>query len=805
MNNNKGGATEDKENLYALFFKYYAYWPWFVTSVCVCCLAMFLFICYVAPIYKISSSVLIKVSDSKQAPMSLNSETVTIGQDFGLFSMTNNFDNEVEILLSRTLVHKVVCDLNLYINVEEQKLWGYNVPLYKNTPINIYMTPQEADNLETEVKLHLKYLKNGKLYVESEYTYKDKYGKEQDVEEEKVFNSLPAIYPTPVGTISFKRNEAVEILSEDGNIDLMAYINAPTEIADNYLEHYLAIEPASKTTTIAKVEFRNTVKERGVDFINCLIDNYNKDANDEKNEVAQKSAAFIEERIDIINQELSTTETELVDFKQRSGLTDLSNDAQMALEESSKYEQQRIANATQIRLVNYIKSYIDDPENAYEVIPVNIGLEDVDLNTVIVRYNDLIIERKRLLRTSSPSNPAVVNVNSSLDAMFQNVQTTIQSVIRSLQITQEDLDRQTRKFENQINKVPQNEKEFLTISRQQEIKATLYTMLLQKREENAITLASTATNGRIIENALPEKIPVFPRKILFMIGAFIVGLGIPAVYVFSRDFFKYKIETSDEVKKITGVSNLCEIPYEKQPKGVVGPVVKRDRNGIMEEAFRKLRTHLLLMMTATDKVVLVTSSMPSEGKTFIASNLAVSLSLLKRKVLIVGLDIRNPQLSKVFNLSSVSLGITNYLENPEHVNLSDLIQHSDVYKGLDILISGTIPPNPTELLAGEKFSDTIKSLREYYDYIILDTAPVSLVTDTSIIGLAADVGVYVCRMDFSPKENLQDMHILREQCSLTKLICAINGVELNSRKHKYQYKYGKRYGYGSYHYGYGKA
>ena len=771
---NKLEKKKGSESLYATFFKYLSYWPWFVASVCFFC----------------------KVADQNQYQGM--GENMAIGQDFGLFSMTSNFENELEVLQSRTLIQKVVCDLGLYIDIREKGLLG-DKPLYKDTPINIYLTPQEADKLESELELDVEYQQDGKLHVKVEYEYTDKYGDEQELEEERTFDSLPAIYPARFGTISFTRNDSVEILSEDGSVHLVAYINTPFEVASDYKKDYFEVEAASKTTTIAKLEFKNTVKARGVDFINCLIKNYNEDANDEKNEVAQKSAEFIEERLVIIDQELSQTETQLVDFKQQSGLTDLTNDTQLALQESSKYEQQRLANATQIRLVNYLKEYITSPKNQNEVIPINIGLEDADLNTVIGRYNDLLMERKRLLRTSSENNPAIININASIETMKNNVQISVNNVLHGLQITQDDLDRQARKFKSRISRVPQNEKDFLNISRQQEIKASLYTMLLQKREENAITLASTATNGRVIENAAAKKKPVFPLKIIFMAASFLFGLVFPVGIIYLRDFLKYKIEDTDEVKNLVKLP-VYEIPFEKQ-KQLGGIVIRKDRNDTIEEAFRMLRTNLLMTLEKVDKIVVVTSTMPNEGKSFIASNLAVSLSFLKKKVILVGMDLRKPGLNRLFNLPRQMKGLTDYLADMEHQDLFGLIQKANEFEGLDILTAGTVPPDPTELLERRTFEQVLERLRETYDYVIVDTAPISMVADTTIIARYADCGIYVCRMDYTPKNSLDNIHILENQCGLSKLLCVVNAINLSDRKHGYAYKYGSRYGY---HYGYGK-
>ena len=793
--NFNGQNNEETINLYAIFFKYFAYWPWFVISVLACMILAFLFLRYQQPVYNITAAVLIKEEEQKGG--NSGSSPLSAIQGLGMFSMTNNFDNEVEILHSRTLIKKAVNELQLYTNIAEDRITGYNIPLYRTSPINVFMTPEEADKLEAPVKLMMKYTLDGKLSVHVKYVI----GEDEEEEEiEKEFDRLPAILPTSVGVINFSKNDSLpEPMEED--IKLIAYINSPTVTAQDYMEN-LTVEATSKTTTIAQISVQNTDKKRGIDFINCLVAFYNQDANDEKNEVAQKTAEFIEERISIINRELGTTETELADFKQRSGLTDLTSDAKLALEESSRYGQQRMENATQIQLVEFLRNYINDPKNNGEVIPANVGLQDQNLTSAIDQYNAMIVERNRLLHTSSESNPAVINMNTGIEAMRRSVQTTVESVLKGLNIAKADIERQAHKFEKRISNAPIQEKEFLSIARQQEIKATLYTMLLQKREENVLTLAATANNGRIIEDALADKDPVSPKKKIIALATLILGLGIPVGIVYLRDLLKYKIENREDVEHITDVPILAELPRCKKPeKGAV--VVRENKNDIMEETFRGLRTNLLFMLGKDQKVILFSSTQPGEGKSFVAGNTAVSLAFLGKKTIIVGMDIRKPGLNKVFNLSRRAEGITNYLADPEHVNIFDMIQNSDISPNLDILPGGPVPPNPTELVTRDVLDRAIELLKQRYDYIILDTAPIAMVTDTAIIGRVANLCVYVCRADVTPKAGYRYINVLRDEKKFPKLATVINDIDMSKRKNSYGYEYGAKYGYGGKTYGYG--
>ncbi len=779
-------------NLHAILMKYFIYWPWFIASVIICLGCAFLYLRFQTPVYNTTAAVLIKETDPRSKAMTQANGAVAALQDISGFSMTSNFDNEVEILKSRTLIKKVVSELGLYIQQNKDNAFGCDIPLYRNTPVKVYITPEEAEKLQGGAKLKMIYTPEGKLSLTAKYILN-----QEEAEITASFDSLPAVLPTPVGVFSFTHNDSTKL---EKAIKLNVWIASPTIVAQSYAQN-LSVNPTSKTTTIAQLSLKNTHKQRAVDFINRLVAIYNQDANDEKNEVAEKTAEFIEERIGIINAELGAAENQLATFKQQAGLTDLSSDAKLALQESSKYEQLRVENATQIQLVEFLKTYINKEENANEVLPANVGLKDQNLSTVIEQYNTMIIERKRLLRTSSESNPAIINMNTGIEAMRRSVQTTVESVLKGLYITKADIDKQTNKFETRINKAPQQEKEFLTIARQQEIKAALYTMLLQKREENAITLASTATNGRIIEEALAGAVPIAPKKMMIALAALIIGLGFPVGLIFLRDLLKYKIENREDVQKITHAPILGELPRcDVKTTGSI--VIQENKNNLMEECFRGLRTNLLFMLEKGQQVILFSSTQPGEGKSFVAGNTAASLAFLGKKVLIMGMDIRKPGLNKVFRLSNRAVGITNYLSDPENTNLFDTIQHSDISPNLDILPGGPVPPNPPELVARENLDRAIEELKKCYDYIILDTAPIALIADTTIISRVADMCVYVCRADVTPKEGFEYINVLQREKKFKKIATVINDIDMSKRKHSYGYGYGRKYGYG---YGYGYA
>ena len=789
-----GEQSEEQVNIQELLFRYLIHWPWFVVSIIICIACAWGYLRLTTPIYNISATVLIK-DEKKGGGASMSSDLEKMGLE-GFVSSSSNVDNEIEVLRSKSLAREVVNNLGLFVTYMDEDEFP-SKELYHTSPVLVSLTHQEADKLPGRMEINMILQPTGALGVQ--ITVGEK-------EYRKQFDKLPAVFPTDEGTIAFFANNDTlsavcpENITKERHIT--AFINRPFSVLKEYVSS-LSIAPTSKTISVVVISLENTNTRRGRDYINKLLEMYNINANNDKNEVAQKTAEFIDERIGIISKELGSTEQDLENFKRSAGITDLSSEAQIALTGNAEYEKKRVENQTQINLVMDLQRYMKG--NEYEVLPSNIGLQDAASAGAIDRYNQMLVERKRLLRTSTENNPTIINLDTSIRAMRTNVQATLDATLKGLQITKEDLAREASRYSRRINDAPTQERQFVSIARQQEIKSGLYLMLLQKREENAITLAATANNAKIIDEALADDNPISPKKTIVYLAALVLGVGLPVGVIYLIGLTKFKIEGRADVEKLTSLPVVGDIPLADEKTGSIA--VFENQNNLMSETFRNVRTNLQFMLENGKNVILVTSTISGEGKSFISANLAISLSLLGKKVVIVGLDIRKPGLNKVFNIPKKEHGITQYLTNTT-ANLMDFVQPSDINKNLFILPGGTVPPNPTELLARGGLEKAIETLKANFDYVILDTAPVGMVTDTLLIGRVADLSVYVCRADYTHKAEFTLINELAENNKLPNLCIAVNGLDLNSRKYGYYYgygKYGKYYGYGKrYGYGYGE-
>ena len=655
--------SEEQINIQEILFRYLIHWPWFVVSVIVCVALAWGYLRLTTPVYNISATVLIK-DEKKGGGANMSSELEKMGLN-GFVSSSSNIENEIEVLKSRTLAREVVSSLGLFVTYMDEDKFP-NKELYRTSPVLVSLTPQEADRLPQTMEIDMLLQPAGAMDVQV------KVGKK---EYRKHLEKLPAVFPTDEGTVAFfVNNDTLSSLRPESvttERHITAYINRPFAVAKGYAGS-LSITPTSKATSVVTVSLKNSNTQRGKDYIDKLLEMYNINANNDKNEVAQRTAEFIDERIDIISKELGSTERDLENFKRSAGITDLTSEAQIALTGNAEYEKKRVENQTQINLVMDLKKYLQGSE--YEVLPANVGLQDAGVAGAIDRYNEMVAERKRLLRTSTESNPAIVNLTTSIRAMRSNIQTTLDATLKGLEITKADLIREASRYSRRISDAPTQERQFVSIARQQEIKSGLYLMLLQKREENAIVLAAIANNAKIIDEAQADSTPISPKRMTIYLAALVFGIGIPVGVIYLIGLTKFKIEGRADVEKLTSLPVVGDIPLADEKTGAIA--VFENQNNLMSETFRNVRTNLQFMLENGKNVILVTSTVSGEGKSFISANLAISLSLLGKKVVIVGLDIRKPGLNKVFNLPKKEYGITQFLTNST-VNLMDLVHHSD--------------------------------------------------------------------------------------------------------------------------------
>ena len=794
---------ESAFNIKALFAMVVLNWQWFALSVFAClCLAL-VYLRYKSPVYQVATKILIKDDGNKQARS--GNQMLANMQDLGFISNSNGIDNEVEILRSHILAREAVKDLKLYT---EYKLKGRikDQLIYNTQPINVDLDTaslhrmDDANRLERVLGIKMKITQEeGKYFVKGTIFTNDE--DEDELPFETSFKSLPAKVKTYAGVLTFTPN-LHDIPDEAREKPLIVTIAPPSLVAAGYI-NTMTVEPTSKTTSIALVTINDKNKVRAEDFLKQLVICYNRQANADKNEIAIKTEQFINERLEKINAELGTTEGDLESYKKKHNLTELKLDATETLTQSSEYATKLSEAKSQIELLNYLREYIDNPANKYDIVPSNIGLADASSTALINQFNQTVLERNRLLQSASEIAPQVLTLTNTLDELQASLRTALLQARHSADIKLQGIQTQYDIYQSRIASTPEQERILTQIGRQQEVKSGLYLMLLQKREENSISLAATADKGTMIDDPIYGG-KVSPKGSIILLAALVLGVGIPFGILYLLQLLRYKIEGHDDVARLTRLPIIADVAVASESaKSAADIVVHENKNEQIDEIYRSMRTNIKFMLKEGQKVIMFTSSTSGEGKTFNAANLAVSFALLGKKVILLGLDIRKPALGRLFNLSDRNRGITPLL-NKERIGADEIksqIQPSGVNANLDLMLAGPIPPNPTELLARENLGMILDELKRTYDYIILDTAPIGLVTDTLQIGKLADVTVIICRADYTTKSSFEIINEVANEKKLPNMCVVINGIDMSKKKYGYYYGYGKygKYGhYGSY-------
>jgi capsular exopolysaccharide synthesis family protein len=768
------GNNEETISIIEILLRFARYWKWFVLGIALALTIVFIYLRYTTPVYSVSSSIILKEARTQRLEPSIGAMD---GLQLGGLAAVSNLENEIYILQSRSLIRNVINRLNLHTSyIVDGRI--KSTDLYNQSPVVVSMAQSKLDSLKQNILFEMT-VDNGSVSVSGLFD-----GMQQDT----VFTVLPAQLHTPLGDISFTRRPGSVMDSRQVNV----VIQHPEAVIRQY-RGSLSVQQASKQASVLNLSINTPYPQKGRDFLNMLVEVYNNETIEDNKMEAFNTQAFINERILIINDELSEAERDVEDYKRSQGLTDLQADLQRSMQMGSQYEQQLVQVETQLNVVNSLNEYINDPGNENKTIPANVGLEDPTLAATTSEYNRLVLERERLSQSMTDDNPAMVRLDEQISGLRQNINSSINSVQQGLSIQRRDARNQTNIYGGRIGSIPTQEREFMELSRKQQIKASLFLMLLQKREENALQLAATANSAKVLDEALLDG-QVSPRRMILLLAALMLGVLIPAGIIYLMDILQYKIRTRTDVDRISKVPVLGEVPLHDEDNNVA---VLENETRPIDEAFRMARTNLLLTLGSDNKVVVFTSTVSGEGKTFVALNMAISAALLDKKVLLIGLDLRIPRLREYLDLETRD-GVTSYLSGFEK-DIDKLIVPSGIHPKLDVMPAGPIPPNPAELLSRETLDHAIEKLKEEYDYIFLDSAPSAEVTDTLVLSRVTDATVYVCRVDYSSKGNLRFANNLMQENKLKNMVLVVNGVSDFLRGYGYGYGYG--YGHG---YGYGK-
>ncbi|MGC9151901.1 MAG: GumC family protein [Microbacter sp.] len=782
MENNQLDTPEEIEetpiNIRELIEKFIGYWPWIVASV-VLALILGYFYAHISPRkYQFTASVLImdQSKSGQMNAMSLMNQLEAVGITSNTSSMVND---EEQVLKSRNLMAEVVNRLHLYVSYYHHHFLRRE-EIYTASPLVADMDSTLLDSLRYPIQLTITPETAHAFTVTGRY---DGHRWEETV------HQLPVLLKTPAGNVLLQIRAGHAF--PDQKLDIV--INNPIGVAKELANDALTTDVGKQTDVVTLTLVTGNV-QKGEDILYTLVKLYNDDAIALMNQSAMNTANFINSRLQLLSTDLSNVEHQAQQFKQNNQLIDAKEETKLVLGDANTYQQQLIQVETQLSLINYVEEFLRDPKYHNALVP-NLGLTDVGLIEVINAYNKLVLERERIARNASADNPALSSLNHQVEAAREAILTSIANTRKGILITRASLDRQINEIASKIYQVPRQEREFLEIDRQQTVKETLYTFLLQKREEASLQMAVTVPKGRLIDNP-NDALQVAPRTSLIMLVFFMLGLAIPILIIYIRDLIDNTIHGRQDVEALTNVPVLSELTHNPSDLPIV------DQHNVHEsnpELLRLLRTRLQFVLDyPTQKIIMVTSTEPGEGKTFVSVNLAITLSMADKKVLLMGLDLRKPQLNKIFGVPDRE-GISSYLSGLEN-DVQKMIVSLPDYPNLDLLPSGMIPPNPNELIMRNRLDELVNEVKPLYDYIVFDTSPVGAVSDTLLLHRLTDVTLYVCRAEYSDRRNLEFVNRLVHEGTLKPLYLLINDVHLERHHNGYRrgyYHYG--YGYGHYH------
>jgi capsular exopolysaccharide synthesis family protein len=755
-------ALDIKKLLYAFLQN----WLWFAVSIFICLLLAFLYLRYTTPVYQINSKILIK--DDKSSP-SANQQDLLSQLD--IFNTQNNVNNEKEVLQTHYLIRKVVDEMQLNVScfaVGNIK----STELYNKGPFRVKLISLK-DSVPTQ-HFNLKFSNNGTVFsiesdsLNSRYHFYD-----------TVKTSTASFVVQPYGTPDL----------QDDNFQII--ISTPDATTEKYLNG-ITFNIDDKQASVIQISLEETVPQKGEDILNKLYEVYTRMNEEDKNKIADSTISFIDERLAVVSTELSGVEKDIERFKVRNQLsTDMEEQTSLALNNASEMQKQLTQQDVQISVVESIQDHLKS--NEPRVVPNAAVIQDPTYIAAVQQYNALVLERDRQLQTTKPDNPVIKNLDSQIDAVKMNLLISLDNIKKEMQISRDELANKLTQFLGQIKSGPEKERVFLDISRQQDVKQQLYLYLLQKREETAISKSGTLSNSRLIEPGKSDAQPFKPKKPLTYLIAFCLGILLPTGGIYFKNLLNNTITGTTDITKETNVPILGEIGHNTTGKTVVA---EQNSRTALAEQFRALRTNLQFLLKGKEQqIVMLTSSASGEGKSFLTINLGSTLAISNKKVVLVELDLRKPKLSKELEIPNET-GFTDYLISK--CRKEEIVKPTSVHPNLFLISSGTIPPNPAELLLNSEVDDLFAWLKTKFDYIIVDTPPAGVVIDAVLISRLANASIYVIRQKYTLKHQLQIVNDFKQNEKLPNLSIIVNDVQLNKR-YGYGYKYGYHYGYG---YGY---
>lgn len=768
--NNSSNKNDQGLNIVDLFMYLASQWKWFLLSILICGGIAWYNYARAPLVYFRSATVIIKDPSNKASTSGLDR--------FDNFINKVNVANEILQFRSKKLMREVVQRVHADVSYQIKDGLRSN-ELYNESPVLVSL----PDALPEQSFSFTMTLKDAKTVTLSDFS-----GIEAKPSYEVALNDTVAIAQGMNVVVT-----ATNYLRDSWLNTPIRVQKLPVESMVNYYKNALGIQQEEEEASILTLALKDSSPARAEDVLNTLITVYNEEAIKEKNQVAVNTANFINERLIIIERELGNVESNLESFKQRNQIVDIASSAGMYMTESQKYNADAMELETQLRLANFIKDYLTDPGKETDLIPSNTGISDMNIENQISLYNAAKLKRDHLIDDSSVNNPVVQELNNSLRAMKQSIIRAVDNMIVSLNVKRNDAQNREMRAQDRVTAIPTKERQMLSIERQQKIKEALYLFLLNKREENALSQAMADNNARVIDGAEGSNAPISPNRNRILLLGLLVGIALPGAVCLAILFMDTRVHGRKDIEGVISVPYLGEIPLDKEAmkdhrKKVMA--VKEQGDDIVSEAFRILRTNMAFL-SKKDKpaqVITFTSFNIGAGKTFIARNLSMSLAYMKKRVVMVDLDIRKGTLSRHFGHYHV--GVTNYLSD-NTVKVDDIIQHQE---GFDLIPAGILAPNPAELLMDNRLDELMSELRTRYDYIIADNVPVGLIADATIANRIADLTIFVVRAGKLDRRQLPDIEKLYQEKKLKNMALVLNGA--NPERHGYGYSYGYGYGYG---------